>query len=184
MEMDIKTLTTGEIIDFIRTRRRVEHSITKEEKCLLLKELFSRGKESAMCDSTLHDVLYSLLPVSPNGNKKLQAQQVELANKLTSMLAESAESEEEDSDWDDPDWTGLSEKVLIDLLNIANDSSRPEALNLARTLYEELWYREAEEHVSENTLYTYLRRQIPVTSEKSFRPIAEKLIKAIIDVYD
>ncbi len=173
MEMDIKTLTTGEIIELVRSRRRIEHSITKQEKRLLLKELFDRGKESAMCDSTLHDVLYSLLPTSPNGDEKLQTQQIQLANQLTSMLSEVDEE-------GFLDWSEFPANVLLDMLDVTNESSRPKAIHIARTIYEELWYREMENQVSESTFYSYIRKQIPSTNKEFFRSVAEELVRTII----
>ena len=174
MEMDIKNLTSYEIIDLIRTRRRIEHSITAEEKKALLKELFQRGDENLMCDSTLHDVLYSILPVSPNGNERLKAMQIKIASKMTDHL----NNDEEQG----LDWTDFPEDAILNIFNMVNDSSRPSAPYIARTLYEEIWYREIEEKVSESTLYNYIRNQIPPSSKEEFRSFAEELVKFIINI--
>lgn len=167
-----RNMSSEEIIEkYLRPRRRIDNVAIisfEEKKELLAIVLFERDDADKICDDKLHDILYGMLPVNPNKNESLVRLQHAIADEFV------LESDRVVR------WLNFEDDELLELIGSLVDSSRPSAKKYAQEIYSELWYRDKSTMVSEDTMYSFIRRMIPSTNEKNFREIAEKLLSTLI----
>ena len=163
---DLKLLSTEEIIELVRSHRRIENVKIKndEDRKALLAEIIRRQGED-IPNSILKDILTSSLPAYPNGDYSKRSLHIRLANATTL------------EDDDGRDWTDFSEADIIHLFQLSVDSSRPFAPEISRSLYTEIWYRNLQKKISDSEYFIYIRKQIPSDEDPDFRKWAFKLIE-------
>lgn len=165
---ELQFLSTEELIELARSHRRPENIKIKtmEDRKAVLAEIIRRKAEGIPND-ILKDVLMASLPAYPNGDYQRRSLHIRLAN-ATTLKNE-----------DGRDWTNFSETDIINLFQICIDSNRPATQALSRSLYTEIWYRDLQKKVSDDSYFSYVRKQIPNCEDPAFRDFAFRMIKII-----
>ena len=162
---------TEELIELVRPKRCSDHyiNLSQEDKIDILRTLFIERSTEDINNGTLHDLLWSNLPPTPNGNQKLSELQHKLAganphktNRALVPLQVSGDS------------------VLTVFKALVNDGD-PKSVEVAKAAYFDLCLRGREEEIPDEIMYSYVRKIIPPVDAPNFREVAEKMMQIIIE---
>ncbi len=173
-----QTWKTEDIIELIRNHRRIDNLtvLTDAEKYTLLDEIyFNRDEGSHISDDTLHDIVYALLPPMPHGREEYKNLQYRLAENVVLYL-NSDDLMSITNEYKNIDTEKLLRRLRIDV----NAGETTGAKDFARDEFIELWHREATESIPDDVLFSFIRQQIPKTSEPNFREVAEDVIETVL----
>ena len=173
--IDVKSLNNDELTKLLFQPPHGEGNetpLSDKKQMDVLNELFIVRKATAdFSNETLERILRSLLPPMPIGDERLRTIQMVIANELVVFDLDRADTDL---------WTFFEDEVLIEQLAINVLSSTPAAEFLARSAYIEIFLRGCANKVPDETLYSFIRRQISLINQDDFRVIVEGIIINLI----